>query len=337
MADQDRAAADALIESLKREPWRFDFFQALRLLENHYAERPRLGTSQVLHEDPPLRLGQNVSLDFPATALASWNDALAVMPERLQTWFFGLFGPNGPLPLHLSEYALQQAPDLPRFADVFHHRLLCLFYRAWAEAQPTVQFDRHAQDEDRFSHYLAALFGLGMDSLRDRDALPDLAKLSFAGHLSCQTRHADGLQALLAAHFGVPVRIEEFIGEWMDIAAHEQTRLGENRPAGLLGQSAVLGARVFGCQHKIRVVLGPLSLEAYLAMLPRQAGAIELAASVRNYTGDELAWEVNLILRHEEIPPLRLDGSAQLGLTSWLGCKDGDADDLTLCQPASTC
>jgi type VI secretion system protein ImpH len=199
-----------------------------------------------------------------------------------------------------------------------------------------VHYDRHKQglEEDRFSRYLGSLFGLGMDSLRGRDAMPDLAKLLFAGHLSCQARHADGLKAIIGEFFGVPVRIGEFAGEWMDIAPHEQTRLGANEQAGQLGLSTVLGARVFGCQHKIRIVLGPLDLAFYRAMLPGREGLEELAAIVRNYAGDELAWEVNLVLRQADVPPLRLDGAAQLGWTSWLGKKDGDADELAL-NPAN--
>jgi type VI secretion system protein ImpH len=280
-------------------------------------------------------------------------------PDRLNVHFFGLFGPNGPLPLHLTEYALSRAGErdhtLTRFADLFHHRLLCLFYRAWAESQPVVHYDRsrvafrppsHAPDgssvpdppsalkdalhEDRFSRYLGSLFGLGLDSLRERDAMPDRAKLLFAGLLSCQTRHADGLKIIIAEFFGVPAQIQEFVGEWMDIAPHEQTRLGMHEQAGHLGLSTVLGERVFGCQHKIRIVLGPLDLAFYRAMLPGEYGLVELAAILRNYIGDEFAWDVNLVLRQTEIPPLKLDGGAQLGWTSWLGEKNGDAEDVIL-------
>jgi type VI secretion system protein ImpH len=341
MADQDRTAAHALIDRLKSDPSRFDFFQAMRLVECYYADLPRLGTSEKLADDPPLRLGQAVGMDFPPSALASWREGAEKkdgkqFPDRLDVRFFGLFGPNGPLPLHLTEYALSRAGErdhtLTRFADLFHHRLLCLFYRAWAESQPVVHYDRHAQalQEDRFSRYLGSLFGLGLDSLRERDAMPDRAKLLFAGLLSCQTRHADGLKIIIAEFFGVPAQIQEFVGEWMDIAPHEQTRLGMHEQAGHLGLSTVLGERVFGCQHKIRVVLGPLDLAFYRAMLPGEYGLVELAAILRNYIGDELAWEVNLVLRQTEIPPLKLDGVAQLGWTSWLGEKNGDANDVIL-------
>lgn len=344
MAAEDRKPTQALIDCLKAEPWRFDFYQAMRLLECHYAALPRLGTASRLADEPPVRFGQAVALDFAPSALASYEpgaqeEGQEPAPDWLKVRFFGLFGPNGPLPLHLTSRELRDGDGtFARFADMFHHRLLCLFYRAWAEAQPTVQHDRHGQppglgqarEEDRFSRYLASLFGLGMDSLRDRDAMPDRAKLLFAGHFACQNRHAEGLAAIVAAFFGFPARVAEFVGEWMDIAPHEQTRIGHPGQAAQLGVSMVLGSQVFGCQHKFRLVLGPLSLDEYRYLLPGQDGLPELAAIVRNYSGDALAWDVRLVLRREDVPLFCLDGAAQLGWTTWLGGKDADADDLTL-------
>ena len=144
-----------------------------------------------------VRLAQEPSVEFAPATLAGWEPASRTAPPaRLLVHFFGLFGPDGALPLHLTEYARDRRrnhrdPTFQRFADIFHHRALSLFYRAWANSRPTVSFDR--PEEDRFALYVGALIGLGMDSLRDRDAMPDLTKLHFAGHLACQTRHAEGL------------------------------------------------------------------------------------------------------------------------------------------------
>ncbi len=232
MADQDRAATDALIQLLKSEPWRFDFFQAMRLIECHYADKPRLGKS-IKASDDAVRLTQAVELDFAPSALAAWEQGKDGHPDRLLVRFLGLFGPNGPLPLHLTEYARERArhhddKTFSRFADIFHHRILSMFYRAWGDVQPTVHYDRieKGAEEDRFSGYLGSLFGIGATSLRDRDAMQDRAKLHFAGQLACQTRHADGLLAIVAGYFGITTRIHEFVGEWMEIAMREQTRLG---------------------------------------------------------------------------------------------------------------
>ena len=174
-----------------------------------------------------MRLAQEPSVVFaPATlaALEPEQDGPAQdhRAARLLVHFFGLFGPDGALPLHLTEYARDRRrnhrdPTFQRFADIFHHRALSLFYRAWANARPTVSLDR--PEQDRFALYVGALIGLGMDSLRDRDAMPDLAKLHFAGHLAGQTRHAEGLGSILSSFFRTPVRIEGFIGAWLGLPA----------------------------------------------------------------------------------------------------------------------
>lgn len=325
MAYPDRTAAHDLIAALAAEPWRFDFFQALRLIECLHKNKPRLGTS-VKASDDPVRLAQEPEMDFAPAALAAFEPG---DPSRLSVRCLGLFGPNGPLPLHLTDYAQTRIrqhkdPTFARFADIFHHRMLSLFYRAWANARPVVGYDR--PESDRFGDYIGALFGIGMESQRNRDAMLDPAKFYFTGLLGCQTRHADGLAAIIGEFFGLAVDVEEFVGEWMDIPPEDQTRLGVSARIATLGASTVVGARVWGCQHKFRIVLGAMAIERYRSLLPGQQGLQELVAIVRNYIGDELVWDVNLILRHDDVPSLELDGGAQLGWTSWLGERVGETD-----------
>lgn len=337
MAGEGRAPADpvSVLDRLREEPWRFGFFQALRRLESLYRDKPLLGTS-VRVADDPVRLAQDPSLAFAPSTLASFKPGEGEGdPHRLAVYFLGMFGPNGPLPLHLTEYArdrLRNAddPTFARFMDVFHHRMLSLFYRAWADGQPAVSFDR--DDTDQFALHLASLVGLGMESLRDRDAMPDLAKLHWSGHLVCQTRNADGLASMLSGFFEMPVDLEPFIGQWIDLPERTQMRLGETPETGTLGLSSTIGARVWDCQTKFRVIFGPLSLEDYERMLPGSDSLLRLIALARNYIGDEFVWDVNLILKKEEVPPLILGRQGRLGLTSWLwgGEAPHDLDDLKL-------
>ena len=56
----------------------------------------------------------------------------------------------------------------------------------------------------------------------------------------------------------------------------------------------------------------------YARLPPSSESSQRLAALVRAYVGDELAWEANLILKKEEVPPLKLGGSDRLGWTTWL-------------------
>lgn len=336
MGCENRAATHAveLVQRAQREPYQFDFFQLLRWLENIYRERPRIAEAERPGDDL-VRLGQIPSLAFAPSTVASCEPGGGGQPARVAVHFFGLFGPQGPLPVHLTEYARDRwrndrDPTLVRFADIFHHRLLALFYRAWANAQPTVQYDR--AESDRFAVYVGSLLGIGMPALFDRDALPDNAKRYFAGTLACQTRHPDGLRGMLAAYFQLPVAIEEFVGAWISLPKDCHCRLGESLRTGTLGQLTLLGERAWDCAQTFRIVLGPVGLPQFLRLLPGGDSLRCLTALVRNYAGDELAWELVLILKKEEVPPTRLGDCGQLGWTTWLACESRgrDADDMLL-------
>lgn len=323
-----------LYEALNHSPYRFGFYQALRRFECDHPQQARLGRTLHAKQDR-IRLGQDPSLIFAPSTLASFRWDKQLPAPRLGVSFFGLLGPNGPLPLHLTEMAYdrlhnEQDATLPAFLDLFHHRLLSLFYRAWADSQPTASFDR--PDEDSFGHYLGSLFGIGSSHLRRRDAMPDPAKLHFAGRLACQTHHAEGLEALLREFFRLPVRIEEFVGAWLELPTDCRCLLGSARAVSSLGKTALLGARVWQAQQRFRIVLGPLGIADYRRMLPGGKSLQRLKAVVRNYLGDELEWELQLILRQDEIPRPRLDGETLLGWTSWLSQQPlgRDGDDLHL-------
>ncbi|HEU0204906.1 MAG TPA: type VI secretion system baseplate subunit TssG [Burkholderiaceae bacterium] len=303
---------------------RLDFYQVLRLVENAHADLPRIGTS-LRPRDDAVRLGQEAGLAFAPGALAAYDTGHGGRPPRLRVHFFGLLGPNGPLPLHLTEFARDRArnsgdPTLVRFLDVFHHRMLTFFYRAWAAAQPVVNRDR--PHDDRFALYVGALCGLGLPALRARDAVPDRAKLHFAGVLSPGPRHADGLRAILQTFFRVPVTNLQFVGQWLEVPADLRTRLGA-RVHAQLGQSTTLGGRSWQAQHKFRVRIGPVGRADFERFLPGGASLPRLVAWIRNYVGDTLDWDLQLVLRPEAVPECRIGaaraGATRLGWTTWLG------------------
>jgi type VI secretion system protein ImpH len=229
---------------------------------------------------------------------------------------------------------LRNAGDvaLVRFLDLFHHRILCLFYRVWADTQPTVSLDRPA--EDRFANYVGSLLGLGLSSVRNRDEFPDRAKLYFAGRLAAQPHNCEGLTAIVANFFGLPVNVEEFVGEWLSLPAEARWRLGRSSRAGVLGQSTVAGARTWQRQSKFRIVFGPLREDDFHSLLPGGARLKRLVALVRNYTGDSLNWDVRLHPEDRVTRPFSLGRSARLGWTSWLGrCLEGKGRQDVILNP----
>jgi type VI secretion system protein ImpH len=334
MADQARAATRGLtlLEALEAEPFRFGFYQALRKLEAEFRDHARLGESTSVTEDP-IRLGQKPSLAFAPSTLAAFRRDSKRYAGRLEVFFFGLFGPNGPLPLHLTEYAhdrIRNAKDttFARFADIFHHRMLSLFYRAWANTQPTASYDR--PENDRFAAHVGALFGMGMPTLRRRGKVADEIRLHFAGKLACQTRNADGLQSLLHGYFGIDVLVDEFVGQWVRLPEKSLCRLGLSPTTGTLGQTAFAGERIWDRGQKFRVTLGPMTLKVYRDLLPGGKQLQELIELVRCYVHDEFVWDVRLLLRGDEVSSVQLGEHGHLGWTTWLPSDSprGDVDDL---------
>jgi type VI secretion system protein ImpH len=329
--------ADALtfFAALGEAPFRYDFYETLRRIECLYANHPRWGEAK-LPVDEAVRLGQDPDLAFAPSPLASL-ETRGGAPPRLQVRLFGLLGPNGPLPIHLTEYTRERLrnagdPTLSRFLDIFHHRFIAMFYRAWAQAQPHVSRDRPHQDH--FAAHMAALVGIMPASFRDRDSIPDVAKLFHAGALIRHVRNAEGLAIILQDFFRVPVDVQQFVGHWMVLGAGEQTAL--SRSGASLGAGAVLGRRVWDRQHKFRIQLGPLTLAEYESFLPGGRMLRKLVDWVRMYLSFELDWDVRLMLAMDEVPRLTLGRTGRLGWTTWLGERVAPTDAADLCLHAES-
>src|SRR5262249_27644036 len=159
---------------------------------------------------------------------------------------------------------------------MFHHRMLLLFHRAWATAQPTASQDR--EDQNKFSTYVGSLFGLALRATLGRDVIPDRAKLQYAGRFAPPPRNPQGLRAILRDYFHRPMAIEPFRGEWIDLPDAGRWRLGHSRETSTLGSGSILGARVWQCAHKFRVVLGPVSRRDFHRMAPGGTSLTKMVA-----------------------------------------------------------
>lgn len=324
------------LKRLSAEPYRFDFYQTLRRIESSHPHLPRLGEA-LRPSDEPIRISQPADLTFAPAPLHGLQIPVNGKP-RLTQRIFGLLGPNGPLPLHMTELTRERAAHnadlgLQRFIDLLNHRFTLLFYRAWAQAQPTLSQDR--PNDQQFTRRLGALSGIGSETLLNRDAAGDAPKLHFTGRLARQTRDADGLLNWVRSEFDAAVRIEQWCGHWMPLAREERSRIRAVGRPGIgqqLGQGAVLGASVWDVQSKFRIVIGPVREARYHAFLPGGSDLAKLQAMVRQWVGLEYEWDVRLILARQDVPHLRIGRNGELGRSCWLGKfkKPGDADDLVI-------
>lgn len=312
------------------EPWRLDYFAAMRRLEALGAPSPRWGTATRLGAET-VRIGQEPSLAFPPASFSRFEMGGPGGRVRLRQLFFGYLGPNGPLPIHLSDFIRERALNQGdrtwlSFLDMLVHRFALHFYRAWLQARPAVTLDRPG--EDLYRRWIGALVGVGTAARQGRDAVFDDARLHFAGWLVRRVHNVESIESVLRGYFGVPVRVERWIGHWMRIGAAEQTRLGppprvDQAASRLLGGGAVLGTQVWDRQHRIRIHLGPLTQAQYRSFLPIGAARPALQLWMRQLLGDELEWDAELVLQRDEVPPTRLGAQAgnapRLGWLSWLG------------------
>lgn len=329
MVAKVRTSTDAVetLRALEEKACELDFFTVLRYLECTHSDQPRLGEA-ARPADEPVRLTQEPSLGFAPSTLAAFRAGRRGEPHYLSAYFLGLFGPQGPLPLHLTEYVRdrehnEEDPALRRFTDLFHHRLLLLFYRAWANASPATSLDR--PEPRRFDTYVGSVIGLGPE-LHARDAVPAAAKLHLAGLLGLKTRPAQAIVAALKEFFRLPFRIKEFVGSWVTLAVQDHSRLGARPSVSTLGVNAVLGNAVWSCQHRFRLICGPLSFADFKRLLPGRESLERLRDLVRSTVGEEFEWDVNLLLRAPEVPALQLGVAGQLGWTTWLGERSTSDD-----------
>ncbi|HEY5911077.1 MAG TPA: type VI secretion system baseplate subunit TssG [Verrucomicrobiae bacterium] len=338
MANPPGPTPDSVIAKLADKPFAFDFFAAVRRLQSCYPDLPRIGHSWSPAQDP-LRFAQSPSLDFAPATLESLQHKVPDRAPVLYSRHFGLLGPNGPLPLCYTEYARERVlhhgdATFAAFCNVFHHRLISFFFRAWADAQKTVDFDR--PDGQHWSEFMASLVGLGMDSLLQRESVPDRAKLYFAGRLAQQTRNAEGLEAIVQEFFGLRTELQTFVRRWLKLPAESVCRLGVSSETGTLGASVILGSRFWTCQLHFRLRLGPLSLAEYERMLPTGSSFRRLRDWVRQYAGEHYSWDVQLVLAKEEVPAIQIGVAGRLGWTTWLKTLPfgRNAEDLIL-EPAA--
>jgi type VI secretion system protein ImpH len=343
MAAPGRRADPSVEEILFNEGFRFDFFQAVRVLERLYPDRSAVGRDAVPGREA-VRFQTLVSLGFPASAV---HDVLRAGdddgPARMVVTFMGLAGIMGVLPRHYTELLLERLRSkdfaLRDFLDLFNHRLIALFYRAWEKYRAPIAYERcrsgATADYDPFSLALFHFVGMGTGGLRGRLGCGDEALLYYSGLLAQQPRSASALAALLGDFFRVPVKVNQFIGAWLKVSPADRSRLGVH-PNSALGTAAMLGARCWDQQAAFRLVLGPLSLSRFREFLPGHGAFAPLLELTRFATGTTLDFDVQLILKAAEVPACRLErpgsGSARLGWSSWLKTREfaRDAADAVL-------
>lgn len=294
------------------------FFQAVHLIENHYPEKPRIGMGGPAGEEP-LRFIHDASLSFPISDITGIEQDPQVS-ERLvlQTTFLGLVGSVSPLPSFYSEDILWNQEDddpVKMFMDMFHHRLISLFYRAFAKYRYPIQYQTGGKDE--ISRRMFAVMGLWGDELQAQLNVLPARFLAYVGILSQHPDSGALLETLLRDYLeGCRVNLRQCVGHWLEIETDQKLSLGKQNC--VLGDNTTLGDRIWDVAGKFQIDIGPLDYETFRSLLPDGDTFDHIRQLVRLFLTDQLDFDFKLILQAGEIPAFRLDPEEplQLGWTT---------------------
>lgn len=353
---------------LYQEGFAFDFFQAVRLLERLTPKRCPVGRAGPPHGEV-VRFRAHLSLSFPPSSIYEIQPASAELPVPAMTVaFLGLTGPSGMLPQHYTELLLRLERDakgpeknaLRAWLDLFNHRLVSLFWRAWEKYRFYIRYERdeHAgREPDTFTQAVFSLAGVGMPVLRNRlcvvsrieaggaarerilARIDDVSLLHYSGFLAHRPRCAVALEALLQDYFGFAIQVRQFQGQWLRLEPVNQSRLGAADGNCRLGVDLVAGERVWDVQCKFRVRVGPLGYAAFDEFLPdcsarpARKALFLLIHLARLYAGPELDFDVQLVLRAKDVPECRMtaeeSAGPRLGWNTWVRSQamSRDAED----------
>lgn len=329
---------DCSIEDrLFQEYYRFSFFMLVHLIERLYPEKKPLG-STLSPDEEAVRFQVKPGLAFPASDISHLHRAgesgSGFQPLgnngqiQMGVTFMGLIGPSGVLPYWYNELASERVWEkdfsLTAFLDIFHHRLISLFYLAWKKSRLAVHYQPEAKD--RISHYFLSLIGLGTPGLSDRLGLPKESLIYYSGLFSRAVPSATAIESTIGHFAGVSAQVEQFIEQVIALDSEDQTSIGAANCE--LGVNALCGNFVLENQTKFRVNLGPMDYDHYTRFLPGSGRAITgnmlgLVFSLLRYmVGIEYEFEVRLLLKRESVPlciiGMESNRSAMLGWTTWL-------------------
>ena len=317
---------------LRKEPFLFEFFQAVRLLERLFPDKSPVGGF-----NPPVaevvQFLAHSTLAFPASEVQSLEWPKKDGAGRMTVNFMGLTGPEGVLPLYytslLAERMRSGDSSAVDFFDIFNHRMISLFYLAWEKYRFSVAYEREGLDP--FSHHLLDLIGLGTPGLQNRLPVLDDSLLYYAGLLAQRPRSAEALRNLLGDYFEVPVEVEQFAGGWYRLDRDTQTALeGGLGESEQLGWGAVVGDEVWDQTARVRIGIGPLSLAQYQDFLPQGSAFESLRALTTIFSNGEFDFEIKLILDREDVPPCVLgaegENAPQLGWHTYVTTRPMQVD-----------
>ena len=326
--------SDRALDQLIKEPWRFEFSQAMRVLmrNSQHGSTGDFPDRRFDVEREPARVGAQATMGFPASDIHALEEIPNTEFRKMVITFLGLTGPSGVLPHPYTEFVIEREMENDHspaaFFDIFNHRMAMLFYYAWERYRSPVVYERRP-DHDLFRRILLSFVGLGTEHITDglkRDPetkkphLPDGFFANYAHLLAIQPRSASTLETILRDYFGVPVEVVQFVGTWYQLDDESTTRFrGERSESERMGHGVVVSEEYWSQESMVRLRIGPLRLASFRRFLRGGPDFVRLGEICRFFAREEMVFEAQLILDRSEVPDTSLedDGGSQLGWTTW--------------------
>jgi type VI secretion system protein ImpH len=341
MATTRRRKSLSIIDQLIAEPYRFTFFQAVRMVEFAAIAAHKAGSSvsaPLLLPAPPLqeflrfKTRQQLSFTPADVTRVTYGDQrrdpgkpsdnnldnhMLSDVSGLKQWqmtiaFMGLTGAQGVLPYPMTETLLREIKNkntgLYDFFEIFNHRAITMMYKAWAKYQRPISFESHkiraTRGNDSITHGLLSLMGLGLPSLQFRQPYSDESLIPLSGFLARGTCTASGLASMIAARFGLMAEIKQFTGTYSELTPDIMTRLGGQNSQ--LGTTTFLGSRCYHCTGKFTVAITPKNHAEFDLLAPGTPLVRSLIVFIRQAVGSELIFDVDVALSGERVSAVRL-------------------------------
>ncbi len=333
MASSNRQSTLTVRDVFFQEPYRFEFHQAIKLLEYLYPKAAPFGET-VNPRDEVVTVKSRVFLESLSSDIYSLENATLdaktspLGPPIMNVNFMGIAGIQGPLPFPYTEMIIQRIrsedSSLKDFLDIFNHRLISILHRI--RKQYLISLNTLSPEKTEMAIGLKAFVGIGQPSLQNRLHVPDRSLLDYAGLYWSHPRSAEGLKAILSSYFQIPLQIEKCVGRWRFLSPDQRTRIGQKGQWQKLGNGAILGTRVWDQESHFRLHLGPLTQPQLDHFLPYGKGFHRLIDLTQLYIGPRMDFSLTYTVIHP--PSTHIKDKSYLGWRSWLGTSLKSGDDV---------
>jgi len=311
-----------MIKHLINNGSQVDFYKAVFIIENQL-KKHGLEYRYVGYDSAPklelVKFTATQKLGYPGNAITkleeiSYKDGLHRV--NMQVSFMGLTGCAGALPQFYSELVMQRLrfkdTTMRDFYDMFNHRLISLYYRAWKKYKPSLNHVNKDKNKDPYTQILSLLSGGSNEH-----------QLFFSGLYSRKIRNAADLQNILASYLSCDVTIKQMIGQWRPLKEQEQTCLAsqtlyEGRHARL-GVDTVVGKRIWDISSQIEINIMAKNIDKARDLLPN-GSLFKLANSiVKDYLGNAVQFRLVIESNFDKLDATQLTkNNYQLGCSSFL-------------------